>query len=336
MVSSDCIGLGPSRYCGTEPRFRNRKLAAARRLFDESRDMPEPAAKSALSTLLIGIACGIATALFWAIGFVAAKHGVANGLGPAEIAFHRTVWVGAALLPMLMLRGHLADLGGVGWRRAIALGIVGGIPFAMLSYVGFLLVPLGHGGVIQPSCAALGGIVLSALVLREPMPVSRIAGALAIVAGLMLLGGEALATIGGHGLAGDFTFVAAGLTFAVFGLLLRLWRIAPLRAVAVVSVVSLAYVPVHWAVFGFDRMLAAGWFENLLQIAAQGIFAGPAAIYLFTRTVMLLGASRAALFPALVPATTLLIGFVVLGDVPSVIQVIGLAVVGLGFRLAMR
>jgi drug/metabolite transporter (DMT)-like permease len=52
--------------------------------------------------------------------------------------------------------------------------------------------------------------------------------------------------------------------------------------------------------------------------------------------VVLLGASRAALFPALVPATTLLIGFLALGDMPSVIQLAGLVVVGVGFRLAMR
>jgi drug/metabolite transporter (DMT)-like permease len=295
-------------------------------------DAPNPK----LSTLALGFACGTATALFWALGFVAAKHGVANGLGPAEIAFHRTVWIGTALLPVVALRGGLHDLGGIGWRRGIALAVVGGIPFAMLSYVGFNFVPLGHGGVIQPSCAALGGIVLSALVLREPAPAARIAGGLAIVAGLMLIGFEALATIGSAGIIGDLTFAGAGLSFAVFGLLLRLWRIAPIRAVAGVGIVSLAYVPVHWAVFGFDRMLAAGWFENLLQVAAQGIFAGPGAIYLFTRAVVLLGASRAALFPALVPAMTLLIGFLVLGEAPTLVQLAGLATVGLGFRLAMK
>lgn len=289
-----------------------------------------------VSTPVVGLVCGLATALFWAIGFVAARHGVAHGLGPAEIAFHRTVWVGLMMLPVLATQGALRDLGGIGWPRGIALAIVGGIPFSMLSYVGFNFVPLGHGGVIQPSCAALGGIVLSAVVLREPTPVARIAGALAIVAGLMLLGVEALATIGRHGVVGDLTFMTAGLMFATFGLLLRLWRIEPLRAVAIVSVVSLTYVPVHWAVFGFERMLAAGWFENLLQIVAQGILSGPAAIYLFTRAVMLLGAGRAAVFPALVPAITLLIGFVALGEAPSWVQLAGLLVVGVGFRLAMK
>jgi drug/metabolite transporter (DMT)-like permease len=300
--------------------------------FDQNRDPALEAKRAAL----LGVACGLATAVFWALGFVAAKHGVANGLGPAEIAFHRTVWVGFALAPVLALQGGLRDLNGIGWRRGIALAITGGIPFAMLSYVGFNYVPLGHGGVIQPSCAALGGIVLSALVLHEPTPGTRIAGALTIVAGLMLLGFEALATIGTHGIVGDLTFMCAGLTFATFGLLLRLWRLPPLRAVVIVSVVSLAYVPVHWALFGFGRMLAAGWLENLLQVGAQGLLAGPGAIYLFTRSVMLLGAGRAALFPALVPAITVLIGFLVLGAVPTWIQLVGLLVVGLGFRLAMR
>jgi drug/metabolite transporter (DMT)-like permease len=289
-----------------------------------------------LSALVVGLACGIATVLFWAFGLVAAKHGISHGLGPAEIAFHRAVWPGLALLPVFLLREGLHDVGGIGWGRAVALMIFGGVPFAMLSSAGFLLVPLGHGGVIQPSTAALSGIVLSALVLREAMPVTRIAGAAAIVAGLLLIGWEAVATIGSHGIAGDLTFMGAGFCFAVFAMMLRLWRISPMRSVIVVSVLSLADVPVHWALFGFDRMLAAGWGENLLQMVVQGLCAGTLSTYLFTRTVVLLGGSRAALFPALVPATTLLIGFLALGDVPSLTQLLGLAVVGVGFRLAMQ
>jgi drug/metabolite transporter (DMT)-like permease len=300
--------------------------------------MPSPAAtaRPPLSALLVGIACGVATVLFWAMGLASAKHGVGHGLGPAEIAFHRTIWPGLVLLPLVAVRYGLRDLGGLGWSRGFAMAIFGGVPFAMLSSVGFLLVPLGHGGVIQPSTAALSGIVLSALVLREAMPAARVAGALAIVAGLMLIGWEAVATIGSHGIIGDLTFMGAGLAFAVFAMMLRLWRIAPMRSVVIVSVLSLAYVPVHWALFGFERMLAAGWSENLLQIAVQGLLAGTLSTYLFTRTVVLLGASRAALFPALVPATTLLIGFLALGETPTLFQLAGLVTVGIGFRLAMK
>jgi drug/metabolite transporter (DMT)-like permease len=63
------------------------------------------------------------------------------------------------------------------------------------------------------------------------------------------------------------------------------------------------------------------------------VFSGPGAIYLFARSVALLGASRATVFPSLVPGLTLLIGFLVLGETPSVLQLSGLAVVLIGFRL---
>jgi drug/metabolite transporter (DMT)-like permease len=59
-------------------------------------------------------------------------------------------------------------------------------------------------------------------------------------------------------------------------------------------------------------------------------------VYLFTRAAILLGAARAELFPALVPPFTLLIGFVVLGEAPSLLQLVGLAVVVLGFWLTQK
>jgi drug/metabolite transporter (DMT)-like permease len=149
-----------------------------------------------------------------------------------------------------------------------------------------------------------------------------------------VIGAEALATIGTHGLIGDLSFVTAGLMFAVFGTLLRLWRIAPIRAVVVTSIVSLLELP--WLVFGFERMAGLGLIENLIQVAMQGIFAGAGATYLFTRSVVLLGAGRAAVFPSLVPGFTLLIGFLVLGEVPSLAQLAGLAIVLIGFRLVVK
>jgi drug/metabolite transporter (DMT)-like permease len=66
------------------------------------------------------------------------------------------------------------------------------------------------------------------------------------------------------------------------------------------------------------------------------VFSGPLAIYLFARSVMLLGASRAALFAALVPAATLIVGFLTLGEAPSTAQVVGLVIVLVGFRLTQK
>ena len=294
---------------------------------------PNPTSKTSSAT--IGILCGAGAAIFWAVGFTTARHGIDIGFSPADITFHRCVWGGVILLP-LFLRGSVSDLNGIGWWRGITLAILSGPGISIISYSGFLLVPLAHAGLIQPSCAALFGLLLAAVVLKEPLTASRILGALTIVAGLAVIGGEAITSIGVHGLGGDLMFVVTGAFFATFGMLLRLWRIDAIRATVVVSVLSLVLIPIQWAFIGFERMIALGPWENLLQAVAQGILAGPAAIYLFTRSVVLLGAARAAVFPSLVPGFTLLAGYLGLGIVPSIPQLLGFAIVLFGFRLTQK
>ncbi len=288
-----------------------------------------------LPTGTLGVACGAGAALFWAAGLAAARHGIDIGLSPADIVFHRCVWAGLAFLPAVIANGA-ADFRAFGWGRSVVLTLCGGPILSAFSYSGFLLVPLGHGGVIQPSCAALGGLALATLVLKEPLLPSRALGALTIVAGLCVIGFEALTSIGGHALLGDLSFVIAGFMFAAFGMLLKLWRIAPTRAVVVTGVLSLVLIPIQWVFFGFERMIAVGLWENLIQLVVQGALSGAASIFLFTRAVILLGAARAAVFPTLVPPFTMLIGYLVLGVVPSAFQLFGLVLVLVGFRLTQK
>jgi drug/metabolite transporter (DMT)-like permease len=280
-----------------------------------------------------GVLCGAGAALFWALGFVAARQGVTAGLSPLVIALHRFAWPGLVLLPIGLADGF-ADLRSIGWRRGAALVLTGGLPLALFSYIGYLFVPLGHGAIIQPACAAVGGMILARLVLKEALPARRVVGALAILAGLGIIGAEALGTMGRQGVIGDLLFVAAGSCFAIFGMLLRLWHLPAMRAVAVTTVLSLLGLPI--LLWDFGNMIAAGFWENLLQAVVQGAFAGAGAIYLFTRAVLLLGVARAALFPALVPPFTLLIGFLALGEIPSASQLAGLVIVVVGFRLTQQ
>ena len=280
-----------------------------------------------------GIACGAGAALCWALGFVAARHGVTSGMSPIVIALHRYVWPGLAFFPMVAAH-NFRDLRLIGLGKAMALALTGGLPLALFSYFGYVLVPLGHGALIQPACAAVGGLTLAALILKEPLPPRRILGALVIVAGLAVIGTEALRTMGRSGVIGDLCFVAAGALFAIFGVLLRQWRLPPMRAAAITSVVSMAGLPL--LAFSFDNMIAAGFWENLLQAVVQGALAGAGAVYLFTQAVILLGAGRAVLFPSLVPPFTLLIGFFALGEMPSIDQIVGLIIVLIGFQLTQK
>jgi drug/metabolite transporter (DMT)-like permease len=288
------------------------------------------------ATLIVGTVCGSLAALSWAAGFVAAKHGVEIGFTPADIAFHRFFWSGLLLLPTFFREG-IRDLGGVGWGRALGLSLFGGPAQALLAYTGFILVPLGHGTTIQPATAALAGLLLAALFLRESVSPRRIAGAAAIVAGLLVYGAESLATIGNSGVVGDLLFMSAGLSWAIFGTLLRQWHVPGMRAVVAIGVVSIVLLaPFYFLFGGWSQLARHGLLENLLQIVMQGIFAGPVATYLFAHAVIALGAGRAGTFPALVPVFGVIIGFLALGVVPSLAQFAGLAIVLIGFQFTLR
>lgn len=286
--------------------------------------------------LLIGILCGTCAALGWAAGFVAAKYGVTVGFSPPDIAFHRFFWSGLLLIPIAMRQG-VVHLGGIGWRRGVVLVMLAGPLQAVMAYTGFTLVPLGHGTTIQPACAALFGIILATLWLRERITLSRIIGGATIIAGLMVFGAESLTTIGREGVDGDLLFACAGLFWATFGTLLRYWSVPGTRAAAVVGALAvIVFAPLYVNFIGFGGLLHMSLKENLIQMVVQGLLAGVLPIFLFARAVMLLGAGRAAVFPALVPGFALIIGFLVLGIVPSIPQLIGLVVVLIGFRFALR
>ena len=291
--------------------------------------------KSRLNPTAVGVICGIVASVFWATGFAGVRYGLNIGFSPADIAVHRYLWSGLALLPVVV-RAGIADLNGIGWARGILLTLLGGPTFAIIGYAGFLFVPLGHGGVIQPSCGALGGLLLATLVLREKLITSRLIGALIIVGGLVVIGGEGAVTFGEQGVAGDLLFVLAGLMSAGFSTLLRMWRVAPMPAAATIGVLSLFGMPIYWLHYGLAHMISLGWRENLLQAVLQGALAGPAALYLFVKSIALIGAGRAAIFFSLVPPFVLLIGWLVLGETPTLLQVMGLIIVLVGFPLTQK
>ena len=294
-----------------------------------------PPRKSDVKPALLGVACGIGAALFWALGFVATRHGLKVGFTPPDLLMHRFVWSGVAFLP-LVLRAGIGNLCGIGWGRGLVLMVLGGPVMSLISYTGFLFVPLGHGSVIQPSSATLGGLLFAAVFLHERVPPSRVLGAIVIVAGLAVIGAESIGHIGADGVLGDLLFVLTGSMFAVFGTLLRHWRVSAFSAATVISVLSLALLPLYAAFGGFARVAALGLGENALQALGQGILAGPAALYLFAFSIQTIGVARAAVFPATVPALTILIGWLLLGEPPTALQGAGLVTVLCGFYLAQR
>jgi drug/metabolite transporter (DMT)-like permease len=71
-----------------------------------------------------------------------------------------------------------------------------------------------------------------------------------------------------------------------------------------------------------------------LQLAAQGLGAGLVAVLAYSRAALLLGPGRAGFFGAMVPGAAALLAVPVLGEVPTLLQVLGIVAVVAGLLVA--
>ena len=102
-----------------------------------------------------------------------------------------------------------------------------------------------------------------------------------------------------------------------------------------ICIVSLVTMPL-WASFLPLRLLEASLSAVLLQAAYQGVLVGALSLILYTRCVALLGPMRASLFVPLVPIVTAVGGIVLLGELPSALEWIGMLTVIGGMAVAMN
>lgn len=290
--------------------------------------LPSPAA--------VGTAGGGVAALIWASYLAFAKVGVGQGLLPQDFALLRIGTAGLVMLPWL-LRHDPATLAGVGWRRAAFLALFAGPAFILLSTSGYRFAPLAHGAVIQPATVSLASMVASALLLGEPLTRTKAAGVALIVAGLAVIALRSSdGATGDSAWIGDLCFVGAGLSWTAFTILLKRWNLGAVAATAAVSALSATIVVPAILVAGdLGRIAALPVTALLTQILVQGLLTGVVAIIAFGLAVRHLGAARAALFPAIVPAATLVVGIAVTGIRPSPVEWIGASLATLGLLTAI-
>ena len=130
-------------------------------------------------------------------------------------------------------------------------------------------------------------------------------------------------------------FVLIAMMWSVFGLQARRWGASSIEvtvascvlALPLLGIVAVA-LPVHMAQVPLT--------EVLLQAVYQGVLVGVVALYLYARTVAMLGAARATLFLPLVPVVTASCSALLLAEYPSPAEIAGMAVVISGMLVAFR
>lgn len=283
-----------------------------------------------------GLFCGCLLAVSGSVSFAWSRVGILSGMYAADLALLRFVVAGTILLPVL-LRFGVRSLAGIGWPRGLALLLTGGPLFVLPQAAGYAFAPLAHGGVIAPATVTIGSTILAAAFLHERLSKAHMTGAALVIAGIVLISWHGLhAQSGSQTWIGDLLFVGSSLLWAGFTVLVRLWRLDALRAIAAVSVLSaIVMIPFYLVSTGLPHLRALPVQSILVQGLLQGGLQGVLGIVGYSHAIRVLGVSRAVLFPASIPAVSILIGIPILGERPGLEQIVGVVLVTVGLLTAI-
>ncbi len=296
----------------------------------------------------LGVGCAVAVLCIWSSFILIARSSAKHTLTPFDIAFVRFLFSGMAVLPLLLWRftrlgGLISVLGGVNLRRTLQLGAIAGVGYCCLAYTAFFLAPAAHGSVLLPGSLPLWTALLAAVLLGERIQPWRAAGLALIVLGDLIVGAASLllAFRGGDVWKGDLLFLAASLTWALYTVLCRKWRIGAIEAtVAVAFSCLITFVPLYalGASLGLwpSRLAEASWPELGFQAVYQGGIAMLIAGVAYTQVVTTFGPMRTVMITALVPVISALGAVPLLGEPLTPTVLIGLGFVTLGLLLGLR
>jgi len=288
----------------------------------------------------IGLACGLVVPFIWGGWIVASRFGVLHALTPYDVAALR-VGVGAIIVfPLLLTRG----LAGLPLWKGAVLSFGVGAPFALASFGGMSLAPVIHAGVLTNGTMPIFATIVGYVWLRERPTRLQTLGIVAIVIGALTLGGDSFSV---HAPAdqwfGDLLLIGAGACFAIYMTALRRWDVTILQAVIAAPTISTAvYIPI-WLLFLPSGLVPAifadapfpPWREVALQAFYQGVVASFIVVMLITRATKSIRATTMSVFLAGAPALAVLLGIVLLAEVPTYVAVAGLVITTAGMVLAI-
>jgi drug/metabolite transporter (DMT)-like permease len=280
---------------------------------------------------LIGLLAALATALIGSGWQLASRYGVTTHLGPVELAVLRYGVPAIVLLPLL-LKVRLRPKG-VAIRDLILMVMGGGLPFGLVVLAGVQWAPAAHLGLFMAGSVPLFTTLVGWILNRQPIAGVRLVGLALIVAGIAYFGISNLGSVDGAW-RGDLLFMLAGLLWAIYTHAFQRTGLSPWAGVALVNTWSFVLLLPLLAVVGAPKLLTAPWPQLAFQAAGQGVMAGLLGLVTYMIAVQRLGAARASLSAALVPALTVIGGAWLLQEPITSTSLTVLALVTTGVALA--
>lgn len=278
----------------------------------------------------------VTIALAWGGTWVAGKVVVAQ-VPPLEMSTLRFTIAAAVLFAIVLITR--TPLGRARFRYVVLAGVFGVFGYNAMVFVGLTMAPASDGALITPTAIPVLTAVAATLI-GEPLTSRKVFGLVLATAGsaLVIAGGQAGMT-GGlsvQRLVGDVLFLGGAVCWAaysVFGSVAMRDR-SPIAFTAMTVAIGAALLfPLGFLEHGFADVptWAPGSWALVLSLA---LVATVLAFALYSWGVRRFGAGLSSLVGYLVPVAGVGLSFLILGERPHPIQLVGAGVILAGVRVA--
>jgi drug/metabolite transporter (DMT)-like permease len=189
---------------------------------------------------------------------------------------------------------------------------------------------------MNPGTIMLVGLIAAHFMLKDRITRYRALGGAGILLGLWLLAiGAPESGAYPDSLIGDAFFLSGGILWALYTVVLKIWPTDPITIIARITVLSLVGILVALPVLPPISFEGVPTDVLIYQGAWQGFLSSIVALILYNRGVALMGAARAGVTNAIIPVISTILAFVVLSEIPTPIEALGLAAILTGIAIAM-
>lgn len=288
---------------------------------------------TSLSTRSIAFSGMALCMLIYGSNFVFSRHALLNGLTTHDMIALRFLVAGIMLLPIFLAANGWRDCAGIGWPRGILLACMSGVPLSYLMMTGLSLAPAAHGASIGPGTVTVIGVFGSALLFGARLTPQLVAGIAVVLCGLATLAYAGSQSAGPHVLLGDLFFLIMAGIWGWYPLLVSKWKLDALRATAVVCVLSMLYLPLYYVLF-FNGFAGVSWLTLALHGFNQGVLNTVVGLWIWGWATKVLGGTVTGRFPPSMPVIGTVLAIPVLGELPTSLQWLGVALIVAGLVLA--
>lgn len=264
--------------------------------------------------MLPGYLAAFSVTLIWATWLVASRTGAQSALTPYDLAALRYGISAVIALPLVL---YFKTWQTMPLKRIAVVSTLLGPQYILAVFLGFEFAPAAHGGIFMNGALPAITLLISWIWLKENAHRWQLVGVLLIFVGTCLAAADvsALSLVGAW--RGDLLFVVAGVFFAGYLVVGRLWSISTMQVLLCSSIVNASYYVPIWFFFLPTGFAEATQGQILLQTLYQGLIPGLLGLVLVAYASRNIGASSTAAFMAAVPTLGTMLGVIFLAEVPG-------------------